>query len=1302
MDVTRNARPLATGFALVLLVALALVAASTAHADLLSLWRLDETSGTVAPNSVAGGFDGTLVNGPQWFADADRAQVISFNGSNYVDLVGIPAIRVVDDFTVSFWARSEQGVNSDVILGNRFAGPDNSWIKFTPNQFEYVVSYGQQGINYSDIPANQWIHHAVVKDGADMTYYRNGVAGGTNTATADMPALPAYLGGDAAGEQWQGKLDNVAIFDHPLTPAELQNTISGFFAPFTATPAAAMSDSFDGPGLDTTKWEPINQGLESKVGGGYDEPTIAGGTVTLGGSSTHSYWAGKSIASTNSFDVPTDGELRFDVDRVSLAGSGTAYRSSMWMYVDDTQFHHFSQITPNGWSYNAGNNNPIGNGVDLARLNSLDSDMGGHKMTLSHDGAYVKMFLDGRWVGSQAANFTDDIHVLLTGQARAATDTVAAEFDNASVTTRTFAGMYDDFNAPTIDTTKWTVLNKGLENSGPLSGSLAASIENGELTIEGDTGAQYWYGVTLESTRVDNLASPAAPLVYEIDRDALTGSGSAYRSSLWMYYDDTHFIHFSQNVGETGWQYNNSGGGGGTAIGAFNAVANDNGHHVMKLVHDGSSITPYLDDVAGPNIPVSWNTGIQMLVTGQSRAIGDTVQAAFDNARIAYGEGTMTPPDTSPDSFDDFQDGTIDPAKWNVIEKGLQLQGPGTGTDVAAQEVGGRILLSGTANTSYWGGRSLQTTDRFIASPAEPLVFEVDREFLNGIGSAFRSSLWMWADDSRYLHFSQNVGETGWQYNSTDQGSSTGGGTGVGAFNAAAPDLGNHQMQLVHDGTSIQLFLDGQPGPTVPVAWAGGIHMILTGQARATGDQVAAVFDNARIYHTQGALTPPDTSPNSFDDFQDGTLDASKWTVIEKGLETQGAGTATAINANEAGGRLSIMGTANTSYWAGTTAQTVPQFMATPAEPLVFEVDREFLASDSAGRPRSSLWMWLDDTHYLHFAQNPAENGWQYNSTDQGTPDDRGTTVAAFNAAAGDLGNHQMRLVHNGTSIQLFLDGQPGPVVPAAWAGGIHMMLTGQARAAGDQVAAVFDNTRIYRESAPTTPPDTSPFSYDDFQGASIDPAKWNVLVKGLEKQGGNTNGTIAAKTASGRLAIEGIANTSYWGGTSLQSTQSWDASSGLPLMFEVDREFITGWGTAQRSSLWMWVDDSHFLSFAYNRGESGWQFNSTDLGNPTGGGTGMAALNALFDAFTDDQFHTMKLIHDGSEISIFLDDVLGATVPVSWNTDIHMLLSGMARASGDGTSVLFDNARVRIIPEPATLSLLGAALVALARRRKR
>ena len=89
---------------------------AAAHAGLTGLWLLDEISGTTAPNIAIGGTDGTLYNGPAWVNDAQRGQVLQFDGGDdWVDAGFVPALATGDDFTWSFWSYQQQGVNNDVM-----------------------------------------------------------------------------------------------------------------------------------------------------------------------------------------------------------------------------------------------------------------------------------------------------------------------------------------------------------------------------------------------------------------------------------------------------------------------------------------------------------------------------------------------------------------------------------------------------------------------------------------------------------------------------------------------------------------------------------------------------------------------------------------------------------------------------------------------------------------------------------------------------------------------------------------------------------------------------------------------------------------------------------------------------------------------------------------------------------------------------------------------------------------------------------------------------------------------------------
>jgi len=215
-------------------------------------WLLDEGSGTVANDSSGNGNHGTIYNpdgglgsaGSVWYTDPERGTVASFNGDDssgaYVDagMIIVP-LTLDQDFTWGFWAKqlgdyhdAGDGGN-DVILGNRHGASDDlQFSKFTPTNFEFYNNGDNSGfINYDDLPDGVWLHHAVVKDGATFTYYRHNLDGeliesGTSTTTASLAViLPLYMGGDAGGERWSGKLSDVRIFDQALTYDEVRTTV---------------------------------------------------------------------------------------------------------------------------------------------------------------------------------------------------------------------------------------------------------------------------------------------------------------------------------------------------------------------------------------------------------------------------------------------------------------------------------------------------------------------------------------------------------------------------------------------------------------------------------------------------------------------------------------------------------------------------------------------------------------------------------------------------------------------------------------------------------------------------------------------------------------------------------------------------------------------------------------------------------------------------------------------------------------------------------------------------------------------
>jgi Concanavalin A-like lectin/glucanases superfamily/Immunoglobulin I-set domain len=268
---------------------------------LVGLWRFNEGSGTNAADSSGLGNDGVLTgdNGasPGWapsLAGFGDALSLTNDGVNntYVDIPGNNSLMIGETasnaWSITAWAyESSDGTSNFVSTYGRIVVIDDgtalqlesgaisddefyTWSRANP---AWQVYWGT--VNPSVDPLlDQWVHWAVTYDGTNLTLYRNGNQGpngGVASVTTNAPlSYPGYLGAFRIGSElgagpsrnWNGYLDDVAVFTTALTQSQIQTIMTGDFSAFATSPTLSIAVNSTNA---TLSWPlaPVNFQLQS-------------------------------------------------------------------------------------------------------------------------------------------------------------------------------------------------------------------------------------------------------------------------------------------------------------------------------------------------------------------------------------------------------------------------------------------------------------------------------------------------------------------------------------------------------------------------------------------------------------------------------------------------------------------------------------------------------------------------------------------------------------------------------------------------------------------------------------------------------------------------------------------------------------------------------------------------------------------------------------------------------------------------------------------------------------------------------
>jgi subtilisin family serine protease len=200
---------------------------------LVSLWKFDEGSGTVAYDS-AGDNDGTLIGDPCWVAGEIGSYALDFDGSGDYVSVGNTVTHNLPNGTFTAWVYPYSlsstcgGYNFAYIMGaNSYSGGE---LGFRVNgdgsgwaSVRNTVTNGHVDFPAGSITIGSWYFVAMTWDGSYWKLYINGVqkdsksfSQGTSSATNT-----ALIGKGWDGCTWNGTIDDVRIYSRALSAGEI-------------------------------------------------------------------------------------------------------------------------------------------------------------------------------------------------------------------------------------------------------------------------------------------------------------------------------------------------------------------------------------------------------------------------------------------------------------------------------------------------------------------------------------------------------------------------------------------------------------------------------------------------------------------------------------------------------------------------------------------------------------------------------------------------------------------------------------------------------------------------------------------------------------------------------------------------------------------------------------------------------------------------------------------------------------------------------------------------------------------------
>lgn len=230
-----------------------LLMGQSVNAELVGLWRFDNDA-PVQPDSSGFGNDAEVIEAT-WTDERDGSMLFEGDGDNnpvqWLEVEDSDSLSLDEEseLTLAAWARFTQFDNWNSILAKTGEGSQNKPSPYDfytnratglPNFFVGEGNGAIQAVTAEVEPElDEWVHLAVTLDEeGEVVHYMNGEISGEGFVDRELILLvdedqPLFIGSRLDGTtNMHGWLDDVSIFNHALTEAEVANILSGDYSAY--------------------------------------------------------------------------------------------------------------------------------------------------------------------------------------------------------------------------------------------------------------------------------------------------------------------------------------------------------------------------------------------------------------------------------------------------------------------------------------------------------------------------------------------------------------------------------------------------------------------------------------------------------------------------------------------------------------------------------------------------------------------------------------------------------------------------------------------------------------------------------------------------------------------------------------------------------------------------------------------------------------------------------------------------------------------------------------------------------------